>query len=193
MRSLPYEKSNVLLSDQDIRSEIESGRIALTPFNFADLQPSSIDVHLGTGFFMYRSEGLIDPKTDQADIMFRHTAYDAITLPKYGFALGATVEHISLPDDIAARFEGKSSIGRLGLLTHVTAGFIDAGFDGYITLELHNVSHLPMMLYPGMKIGQLCFFRLSSKANIPYGSDTLGSHYQYQSGPTTSRIHLTYE
>jgi dCTP deaminase len=183
----------MLLSDQDIRSEIASGRIGLTPFDFKDLQPSSIDVHLGIDFFLYKDVGTIDPKRDQADLMYKTRSRDSITLAPFGFALGSTVEHIALCDDIAARFEGKSSIGRLGLLTHVTAGFIDAGFDGYITLELHNVSHLPMVLYPGMKIGQLCFFKLSSKADIPYGSDTLGSHYQHQSGPTTSRIHLTYE
>jgi dCTP deaminase len=180
----------MLLSDQDIRREIMSGRIGLNPCDLGDLQPSSIDVHLGTDFFLYKDVGTIDPKTDQANIMYKTRSRDSITIPKFGFALGSTVEHISLPDDIAARFEGKSSIGRLGLLTHVTAGFIDAGFNGYITLELHNVAHLPMVLYPGMKIGQLCFFKLSSKADIPYGSAKIGSHYQHQRGPTTSRIHL---
>lgn len=114
-------------------------------------------------------------------------------LPPYGFALGATVERVSLPVDVAARFEGKSSIGRLGLLPHVAAGFIDPGFSGWITLELHNVTPCPIVLLPGMKIGQLCFFQLSSPVDIAYGHAGIGSRYQGQRGPTTSRYFLNYQ
>lgn len=137
----------------------------------------------------------MDPRRDQAELMdYRFVAEgDEFVLPPHGFALGSTVERVKLPHDIAARFEGKSSIGRLGLLPHVAAGFIDPGFSGWITLELHNVTDCPMILLPGMKVGQLCFFRLSSPADIPYGSAGIGSRYQGQRGPTTSRFHLNYK
>lgn len=186
----------MLLSDRDIRKELDSGRIVLDPCDLSRIQPSSIDVGLGNEFVMYSADSyIIDPRSDQAAHVDRFCLglREEFVLPAHGFALGATVERVELPDDVAARFEGKSSVGRLGLLPHIAAGFIDPGFSGHITLELHNVTGLPMILLPGMKIGQLCFFKLSSSADIPYGSASIGSKYQGQSGPTTSRYHLNYE
>lgn len=185
----------MLLSDHDIRNELSTGRIVLDPCDLASLQPSSIDVCLDREFRWYRPDVFIDPRHDQADLMeggeFSEDA--PFVLAPHGFALGSTLERVALPDDVAARFEGKSSIGRLGLLPHVAAGFIDPGFSGWITLELHNVTDYPMVLLPGMKIGQLCFFRLSSPADIPYGDAGIGSKYQNQRGPTTSRYFMNYQ
>lgn len=187
--------TTVLLSDHDIRESLSSGYLGLDPCDLSSLQPSSIDVRLDHEFRFYRPGTLIDPRRDQAEVMdYQYVAEDeTFTLPPHGFALGATMEQVRMPDDLAARFEGKSSIGRLGLLPHVAAGFIDPGFQGWITLELHNVTDCPIVLLPGMKIGQLCFFRLSTRADIPYGSAGIGSRYQGQRGPTTSRYHLNYE
>ena len=186
----------VLLSDRDIRTEIESARVILDPCDLTNLQPSSLDVRLGGDFRFYSSQvKVVDPRLDQ-DLQMEYVSLgegEEFVLPAHGFALGCTLERVELPADLAARFEGKSSIGRLGLLPHVAAGFIDPGFSGWITLELHNVTGLPMVLLPGMKVGQLCFFRLSSPAVVPYGRTGLGSHYQGQRGPTTSRFHLSYE
>lgn len=186
----------MLLSDHDIRNELECGNVGLSPCDLSLLQPSSIDVCLGNEFLMYSDTAdLIDPRHDQSSHMERFEVSTGSTflLPAHGFALGSTAERIRLPLNIASRFEGKSSIGRLGLLPHTAAGFIDPGFDGYITLELHNVTGLPMLLLPGMRIGQLCFFYLSSPADVPYGSPSVGSRYQGQRGPTTSRYHLNYK
>src|SRR5699024_2416381 len=122
--------------------------------------------------------------------MFEPAAGDPFVLHPGEFVLGATLERVELPDDLAGRLEGKSSLGRLGLLTHSTAGFIDPGFGGHITLELSNVANLPITLWPGMKIGQLCLFRLSSPAEAPYGSASTGSKYQGQRGPTASKAYL---
>lgn len=186
----------MLLSDHDVRLEIESGRIVLDPCDMSSLQPSSVDVRLDSEFRWYDAApgARIDPRLDHAALMTSCFIPEGeeFVVPPHGFALGATVERVSLADDIAARFEGKSSIGRLGLLPHVAAGFIDPGFSGWITLELHNVTDLPMVLIPGMKIGQLCFFRLSSPADIPYGAAGIGSKYQNQRGPTTSRYFMNY-
>ena len=134
----------------------------------------------------YRSE---PPAADQADLtrLVEVDPQEGFVLHPGEFVLGSTLETVSLPDDLAARVEGKSSLGRLGLLTHATAGFVDPGFTGHVTLELSNVATLPIMLWPGMKIGQLAFFRLSSSSENPYGSERYGSHYQGQRGPTASR------
>jgi dCTP deaminase len=185
----------MLLSDHDIRAELTAGRIQLSPCDYSRIQPSSIDVCLGPEFLVYHPGVVVDPKTDQATLMHRIAlAEDAsFVLPPHGFALGATRERVTMPNDLAARFEGKSSIGRLGLLPHVAAGFIDPGFSGWITLELHNVTDKSLVLYPGMPVGQLCFFRLSSPADVPYGSTEIGSKYQGQTGPTPSRFHLNYK
>jgi dCTP deaminase len=155
------------------------------------VQPSSVDVRLDRFFRLFDNHKYqhIDPAVDQPDLtrLVEVDATEPFVLHPGEFVLGATYEVITLPDDIAARLEGKSSLGRLGLLTHSTAGFIDPGFSGHVTLELSNVATLPITLWPGMKIGQLCFFRLSSPAEHPYGSDKYGSRYQGQRGPTASR------
>ena len=181
----------MLLSDRDIRSELSSGRVGLDPLDLGMVQPSSVDVRLDRFFRLFDNHKYqhIDPSLDQPDLtrLVEVDATEPFVLHPGEFVLGATYEVITLPDDIAARLEGKSSLGRLGLLTHSTAGFIDPGFSGHVTLELSNVATLPITLWPGMKIGQLCFFRLTSPAEHAYGSDKYGSRYQGQRGPTASR------
>ncbi|MDA8863387.1 MAG: dCTP deaminase [Pontimonas sp.] len=181
----------MLLSDRDIRSELDSGRIGLDPLDLDMVQPSSVDVRLDRFFRLFDNHKYqhIDPAMDQPDLtrLVEVDSTEAFVLHPGEFVLGATFEVVSLPDDVAARLEGKSSLGRLGLLTHSTAGFIDPGFSGHVTLELSNVATLPITLWPGMKIGQLCFFRLTSPAEHPYGSEKYGSRYQGQRGPTASR------
>ncbi len=181
----------MLLSDGDIRKELESGRVGLEPLDLSMVQPSSVDVRLDRFFRLFDNHKYqnIDPSLDQPDLtrLVEVEAHEPFVLHPGEFVLGATYEVVTLPDDVAARLEGKSSLGRLGLLTHSTAGFIDPGFSGHVTLELSNVATLPITLWPGMKIGQLCFFRLSSPAEHPYGSQKYGSRYQGQRGPTASR------
>ncbi len=183
----------MLLSDRDIVAGIESGQIGIDPFDPAMVQPSSIDVRLDRGFRIFENHRYshIDPSIDQSDLTTLVTPPDdePFVLHPGEFVLGATYERVSLASNIAARLEGKSSLGRLGLLTHSTAGFIDPGFTGHVTLELSNMANLPILLWPGMKIGQLCFFQLSSPAEHPYGSLQTASHYQGQRGPTASRSH----
>lgn len=186
----------MLLSDRDILAELDAGRVALDPYDASMIQPSSIDVRLDKFFRVFDNHKYphIDPAQDQSDLTrpIEVTGDDAFVLHPGEFVLGSTYEYVTLPDDIAARLEGKSSLGRLGLMTHSTAGFIDPGFQGHITLELANVATLPIKLYPGMKIGQLCFFRLTSPAENPYGSQKYGSRYQGQRGPTASRSHTNF-
>jgi len=186
----------VLLSDRDIRAEIEAGRVVLEPYEPAMVQPSSIDVRIDRFFRLFDNHKypVIDPSADQPELtrLVEVKPDEPFVLHPGEFVLASTFEVVTLPDDVAARLEGKSSLGRLGLLTHSTAGFIDPGFSGHVTLELSNVATLPIMLWPGMKIGQLCFFRLSSAAEHPYGSDRSGSRYQGQRGPTASRSHLSF-
>ncbi|CAL9473938.1 dCTP deaminase, dUMP-forming [Nocardiopsis dassonvillei] len=186
----------MLLSDRDIRSEIDSGRVRIDPFDPGLVQPSSIDVRLDRFFRVFENHKYphIDPSVEQPDLtrLVEADADDAFILHPGEFVLASTYEVVTLPDDIASRLEGKSSLGRLGLLTHSTAGFIDPGFSGHVTLELSNVATLPIKLYPGMKIGQLCMFRLTSPAEHPYGSAEYGSRYQGQRGPTPSRSHLKF-
>jgi dCTP deaminase len=185
----------VLLSDRDIRAAVESGRIVLDPYEAELVQPSSVDVCLDRFFrvFENRLYTHIDPAVEQADLTTEvRCDLEPFVLHPGEFVLGATHERVSLGDDIAARLEGKSSLGRLGLLTHSTAGFVDPGFDGHITLELSNVATLPIKLWPGMKIGQLCFFNLSSPAEAPYGTGGNLNRYQGQRGPTPSRSYLNF-
>ncbi len=181
----------MLLSDRDIRSEIAAGRIGLEPHDPELLQPSSFDVRLDRYFRLFDNHKYpyIDPAENQPDLtrLVETRADTPFILHPGEFVLGSTFELVSLPDDIAARLEGKSSLGRLGLLTHSTAGFIDPGFSGHVTLELSNVATLPIKLWPGMKIGQLCFIKLSSPTERPYGSTEYSSRYQGQRGPTASR------
>lgn len=186
----------MLLSDRDIRNELESGRIVIDPYSQDMLQPSSVDFRLGREFIVFRNHeyACIDPAQDQPGIDERVTVPpgEVFMLHPGEFVLASTYEKFGLPDDLAARVEGKSSLGRLGLLTHATAGFVDPGFNGYITLELSNVATLPIKLYPGMKIGQMCFIRLSSSAEYPYGSECYQSRYQGQYGPTVSRSYWNF-
>jgi dCTP deaminase len=187
----------VLLSDRDILAEIEAKRIIVEPYDEAMIQPSSIDFRLDRYFRVFENHRYphIDPAADQSDLTreVEPEGEEAFILHPGEFVLGSTLEVVSLPDDLAARVEGKSSLGRLGLLTHATAGFVDPGFSGHVTLELANVATLPIKLYPGMKIGQLCFFRLSSPAQHPYGSAKYGSRYQGQRGPTPSRSYANFQ
>ncbi|HZG97775.1 MAG TPA: dCTP deaminase [Nocardioidaceae bacterium] len=186
----------MLLSDRDIRSEVDLGRVGLHPYDASMIQPSSIDVRLDRMFRVFENHRYphIDPAEEQSELTreVEPVGDEPFILHPGEFVLGSTYERVSLPDDIAARLEGKSSLGRLGLLTHSTAGFIDPGFTGHVTLELSNVATLPIKLYPGMKIGQLCFFRLSSPSEHPYGSAGSGSRYQDQRGPTPSRSHANF-
>ena len=186
----------VLLSDRDIRTELESGRVVLEPYDPGMVQPSSVDVRIDRYFRLFDNHkyAVIDPAEDQPDLtrLVEVEPDEAFVLHPGEFVLASTYELVTLPDDVAARLEGKSSLGRLGLLTHSTAGFIDPGFSGHVTLELSNVATLPIKLWPGMKVGQLCFFRLSSAAESPYGSAKYGSRYLGQRGPTASRSHLSF-
>ncbi|GAA2817216.1 dCTP deaminase [Kitasatospora sp. CM 4170] len=186
----------MLLSDKDIRAEIDKGRVVIDPFDPAMIQPSSIDVRLDRFFRVFENHRYphIDPSEEQPDLtrLVEPEGDDAFILHPGEFVLASTYEVITLPEDVASRLEGKSSLGRLGLLTHSTAGFIDPGFSGHVTLELSNVATLPIKLYPGMKIGQLCLFRLSSPSEHPYGSERYGSRYQGQRGPTPSRSFLNF-
>ena len=186
----------MLLSDRDILTEIEAKRIAVEPYDEAMIQPSSIDIRLDRYFRVFENHKYphIDPAVDQPDLtrQVEPEGDEPFILHPGEFVLASTYEVITLPDDLASRLEGKSSLGRLGLVTHSTAGFIDPGFSGHVTLELANVATLPIKLYPGMKIGQLCFFRLSSPAEHPYGSEKYGSRYQGQRGPTPSKSYANF-
>ena len=186
----------MLLSDRDIKAEIASGRVVLEPYDEGMVQPSSIDVRIDRYFRVFENHRYphIDPAEEQPELtrVVEPLPNEPFILHPGEFALASTYEVVTLPDDVAARLEGKSSLGRLGLLTHSTAGFIDPGFSGHVTLELSNVATLPIMLWPGMKIGQLCFIRLSSPAEHPYGSSLYGSRYQGQRGPTPSKSHQSF-
>jgi len=183
--------SFVILSDRDLRTELAAGRIIIEPFDEACVQPSSIDIKVHQLFRVFRNHtaGIIDVKKDMTDLTeLVDIPLDGVFILHPGeFVLGSTLERVAVPNDLVARVEGKSSLGRLGLLIHSTAGFIDAGFDGHVTLELANVANLPITLYPGMKIGQISFMKMTSPAENPYGSGAKGSKYQGQRGPTPSR------
>lgn len=186
----------MLLSDRDIRAELAAKRLGLDPYDPAMVQPSSVDVRLDRYFRLFDNHKypFIDPAVEQPELtrLIEVDPNEPFILHPGEFALGSTYERVSLPDDVAARLEGKSSLGRLGLLTHSTAGFIDPGFSGHVTLELSNVATLPIKLWPGMKIGQVCYFRLTSPAENPYGSGPYGNRYQGQRGPTASRSALNF-
>jgi len=185
----------VLLSDRDLRKELDAGRLSIDPYDPTMLQPSSIDVRLDRFFRVFDNTKYthIDPSLRQDELTsLVEVDEEPFVLHPGEFVLGSTYEIVTLPDDLAGRLEGKSSLGRLGLLTHSTAGFIDPGFSGHITLELSNVANLPITLWPGMKIGQLCLFQLTSAAEHPYGSSRAGSRYQGQRGPTPSRAYLNF-
>ncbi|MFJ8727751.1 dCTP deaminase [Streptomyces sp. NPDC093269] len=181
----------MLLSDRDLHQAITSGRLGVTPYDREMLQPASIDVRLDRQFRVLDNHkyACIDPAREQPELtrLVEPADGDPFVLHPGEFVLASTYEAVHLPDDLAARLEGKSSLGRLGLITHSTAGFIDPGFHGHVTLELANIATLPILLWPGMKIGQLCVLRTSGPAERPYGSGAHGSRYQGQRGPTASR------
>ena len=181
----------MILSDRTIREELDAGRIVIDPLDERCIQPSSVDLRLDRLFrvFLNHTMPVIDVKEDLEDLtrLVEIGEGEAFILHPGEFVLGSTYERVTLPDDLVGRIEGKSSLGRLGLLIHSTAGFIDAGFSGYLTLELSNVANLPITLYPGMKIGQVSFLRMTTPADVPYGSARVGSKYQGQRGPTPSR------
>jgi dCTP deaminase len=182
-----------VLSDRDIRRELESGRVVIRPYSPADLQPSSVDLHLDHSLRVFRNNryAFIDVRALQPDLteLIRIEGDEPFILHPGEFVLGQTLEWVELPGDLVARLEGKSSLGRLGLLIHSTAGYVDPGWKGTLTLELSNVANLPIALYCGMRIGQISFFEMSSPVERPYGSPELGSKYQGQSEPTASAFH----
>jgi dCTP deaminase len=186
----------VVLSDRTIRRLLDEGRIEIEPYDESLLQPSSVDVRVDRYFRVFHNArypfiDVREPQEDLTELVEADTG--PFILHPGEFVLGSTLERIRLPDDLVARLEGKSSLGRLGLLIHSTAGFIDPGWDGHVTLELSNVANLPITIYPGMKIGQLSFVQLSEPAESPYGSGGLGSKYQGQKGPTPSRYWQNFE
>ena len=181
----------MVLSDRTIREEIEAERIVIDPFEPSNIQPSSVDVRVDRKFRVFHNARYpyIDVRQPMDDLteLVEVSGDEPFILHPGEFVLGQTLERVTLPDDLVARLEGKSSLGRLGLLIHSTAGFVDSGFSGNLTLELSNVANLPITLYPGMKIGQISFLRMTTAADQPYGSSALGSKYQGQRGPTPSR------
>jgi dCTP deaminase len=181
----------MILSDRTIREELAAGRIVIDPLDDSCIQPSSVDLRLDRFFrvFLNHTMPVIDVKQNLDDLtqLIEIDENGSFILHPGEFVLASTHETVSLPDDLAGRIEGKSSLGRLGLLTHSTAGFVDAGWSGHLTLELSNVANLPITLYPRMKIGQISFFRMTTPADVPYGSSKVGSKYQGQRGPTPSR------
>jgi dCTP deaminase len=187
----------VVLSDRDIRAEIEAGRIVIDPFIPDAVQPSSVDLHLDRRFRVFRNSRypFIDVRADQPDMteLVEISGDDPFILHPGEFVLGSTFERVGLPNDLVARLEGKSSLGRLGLLIHSTAGYVDPGWEGNLTLELSNVANLPITLYDGMKIGQISFQRLSSPAEVAYGEASIGSKYRGQRDPTASLYHRDFE
>ncbi len=187
----------MIFSDRSIREAIEGGVIVIDPYEPAFVQPSSVDLRVGNGFrvFVNHRYSQIDPRAPQSDLtqLIEVEAEEPFMLHPGEFVLGSTLERVKLGDDVVARLEGKSSLGRLGLLIHSTAGFIDPGFEGHITLELSNVATLPIAIYPEMKIGQISFYQMTTAADFPYGSPELGSKYQGQSGPTASRSHQDFD
>ena len=187
----------MVLSDRTIKEEIANKRIVIDPLDPEDIQPASIDVHLDSQLLVFRNsrKPFIDIKKDVGDLtdIEKIGEDNPFILHPGEFVLGSTLEYIEIPDDVVARLEGKSSLGRIGLLIHSTAGYVDPGWKGHLTLELSNVANLPITLYRGMKIGQISFLRLTSASDNVYGSEKLGSKYQGQTQPTASRIHRDFE
>jgi dCTP deaminase len=187
----------MVLSDRSIKEALAAQRIVIDPLNERDIQPASVDLHLDKSILVFRnsSKPYIDVREDMSDLTERQEilADKPFILHPGEFVLGGTMERIELPNDIVARLEGKSSLGRIGLVIHSTAGYIDPGWKGNLTLELTNVARLPITLYSGMRIGQISFQRMTTEVDRPYGSSELGSRYQGQSEPTTSRLHIDFD
>lgn len=186
----------MIFSDRSIKQAIADGRIEIDPFDDLYVQPSSVDLRVDSLFRVFENHRYphIDPREPQEDLTKLVEVVDGepFILHPGEFVLGSTLERVRLGTDVVARLEGKSSLGRLGLLIHSTAGFVDPGFDGYLTLELSNVANLPISIYPGMKIGQISFYQMTTDADHPYGSGEAGSKYQGQRGPTPSRSHVDF-
>ena len=186
----------MILSDRTIREEIDAGRIVIDPFDPDCIQPSSVDLHVDSQFRVFANSRYpyIDVKQEMQDLteLVEVKPDEPFILHPGEFVLGSTLERVGIPNDLVARLEGKSSLGRLGLLIHSTAGYVDPGWDGYLTLELSNVANLPITIYYAMKIGQLSFMELSEPAENPYGSGAIGSKYQGQQGPTPSRYYQNF-
>jgi dCTP deaminase len=187
----------MVLSDRTIREEIEAGRIVLDPYDATLIQPSSVDVRVDNRFRVFHNARYpyIDVRQPMEDLteLVEISGDDPFILHPGEFVLGQTLERVKLPDDIVSRLEGKSSLGRLGLLIHSTAGFVDAGFEGNLTLELSNVANLPITIYHGMPIGQMSFMRMDGPVENPYGSGATGSKYQGQAEPTPSRFFKNFQ
>ena len=187
----------MVLSDRDIRAEIAAGRIVIDPYIPEAVQPSSVDLHLDRRFRVFRNSRYpyIDVRAEQPELteLVEIGGDEPFILHPGEFVLGSTFERVELPDDVVARLEGKSSLGRLGLLIHSTAGYVDPGWEGNLTLELSNVANLPITLYDGMKIGQISFQRLSSPVEVGYGDASIGSKYRGQRDPTASLYHRDFE
>ncbi|HET8593549.1 MAG TPA: dCTP deaminase [Solirubrobacterales bacterium] len=187
----------MVLSDQTIKAEIEAGRIVFDPFDPALIQPSSVDVRVDRSFRVFHNarRPYIDVRQPMEDLteLVEVEGEEPFILHPGEFVLGQTLERVKLPDDLVARLEGKSSLGRLGLLIHSTAGFVDSGWEGNLTLELSNVANLPITIYHRMPIGQISFMRMDAPVQRPYGSEETGSKYQGQAEPTPSRFYLNFE
>ena len=180
-----------VLSDATIRELVEAQKITIEPWDAANVQPASVDLRLGDSFRVFHNHrasaiDLRNPPTNLTEEVVIPEG-EAFVIHPGEFALGRTLEYVELPDDIVARIEGKSSLGRLGLIVHATAGFCDPGFKGTLTLELNNLTRVPILLHPGLPIAQLSFMTLDRPAERPYGSPGLGSHYQGQRAATESR------
>jgi dCTP deaminase len=187
----------VVLSDRSIRAEIEAGRIVIDPFDPELVQPSSVDVRVDRRFRVFHNArypyiDVRQPMEELTELVEPDDGQPFILHPGE-FVLGQTLERVTLPDDVVARLEGKSSLGRLGLLIHSTAGFVDSGFSGNLTLELSNVANLPITIYHGMPIGQVSFMRMDGPVEHPYGSRESSGKYQGQAEPTPSRFYLNFE
>ena len=186
-----------VLSDRDIRAALEAGEVGIRPYDPSDLQPSSVDLHLDRSFRVFRNNryAYIDVRSPQPDLteLLKVADDEPFILHPGEFVLGQTLEWVELPNDLVARLEGKSSLGRLGLLIHSTAGYVDPGWKGNLTLELSNVANLPIAIYPEMKIGQISFLQMTTAAEHPYGSGEAKSKYQGQRGPTPSRYYLNFK
>ena len=187
----------VVLSDHTIKQEIDAGRIVIEPLGDGCIQPASVDLRLDKKLLRFIPDrySFIDVRKPLDDLTEEFQIVDPAVpylLQPNEFLLASTLEYIELPADIVARLEGKSSLGRLGLLVHATAGYIDPGFKGQITLEITNVANVPITLYDGMKISQISYLRMSTPAEFPYGSAKLGSKYQGQTGPTATQIHKNF-
>jgi dCTP deaminase len=187
----------VFLSDRTMRDEIERGRIRVEPLAEGAIQPSSIDLRLGSKMRVFRNNHIshIDLRQDTAALteVIEMKPGQPFFLRPLEFALGVTLEHISVPDDLVARLDGKSSLGRVGLLIHATAGLVDPGWEGRLTLELMNLAPFPITLFAGMKIGQISFEMMTTPVENPYGGGGLASKYQGDTEPTPSRYHLELE